>query len=75
MPLIVCPDHWRGLYVFSTGSHMIGLGKEMPVDDGHTRAARAKNRRVEIKIFSAASSSYALSQAPAPSSPQQAQAQ
>jgi OOP family OmpA-OmpF porin len=33
--------------------HMIGLGQEKPLDDGHTRAARAKNRRVEIKIFSA----------------------
>jgi outer membrane protein OmpA-like peptidoglycan-associated protein len=42
--------------------HVIGLGKEKPVDDGHTRAARAKNRRVEIKIFSA-DESYALSQA------------
>ncbi len=33
--------------------HMIGLGEEKPVDEGHTRAARAKNRRVEVKIFSA----------------------
>ena len=33
--------------------HVIGLGPDKPVDDGHTRAARAKNRRVEIKIFSA----------------------
>jgi outer membrane protein OmpA-like peptidoglycan-associated protein len=33
--------------------HMIGLGEEKPVDDGHNRAARAKNRRVEVKIFSA----------------------
>lgn len=41
--------------------HMIGLGQEKPVDDGHTRAARAKNRRVEIKIFSA-DESYSLSQ-------------
>ena len=42
--------------------HMIGLGQEKPVDDGHNRAARAKNRRVEIKIFSA-DESYAVSQA------------
>jgi OmpA-OmpF porin, OOP family len=33
--------------------HMVGLGEEKPVDDGHNRAARAKNRRVEVKIFSA----------------------
>lgn len=47
--------------------HMIGLGEEKPVDDGHTRAARAKNRRVEIKIFSA-DESYSTS-------PQQSQVQ
>ena len=55
--------------------HMIGLGEEKPLDDGHTRAARAKNRRVEVKIFSA-DESYSLSgssqQQPVP---QQAQAQ
>jgi outer membrane protein OmpA-like peptidoglycan-associated protein len=33
--------------------HMIGLGDEKPVDDGKTRDARAKNRRVEVKVFSA----------------------
>jgi outer membrane protein OmpA-like peptidoglycan-associated protein len=33
--------------------HMIGLGKEKPVDMGPGRAARAKNRRVEVKIYSA----------------------
>jgi outer membrane protein OmpA-like peptidoglycan-associated protein len=56
--------------------HMIGLGEEKPIDDGHTRAARAKNRRVEIKVFSA-DESYSLSQpqAQTPSSGQQAQAQ
>ena len=56
--------------------HMIGLGQEKPVDDGHTRAARAKNRRVEIKVFSA-DESYSLSQLrpQSPSSTQQAQAQ
>jgi len=41
--------------------HQIGLGEAKPVDDGHTRAARAKNRRVEVKIFSA-DQSYSLSQ-------------
>jgi hypothetical protein len=56
--------------------HMIGLGEEKPVDDGHTRAARAKNRRVEIKVFSA-DESYSLSGSqPQPqSAPQHAQAQ
>ena len=33
--------------------HMIGLGEEKPADDAHNRAARAKNRRVEVKVFSA----------------------
>jgi OOP family OmpA-OmpF porin len=54
--------------------HMIGLGEEKPVDDGHTRAARAKNRRVEIKVFSA-DESYSLSGSQPQSAPQQAQAQ
>jgi OOP family OmpA-OmpF porin len=33
--------------------HMIGLGEEKPVEDARNRAARAKNRRVEVKVFSA----------------------
>ena len=33
--------------------HMIGLGEEKPVDAGKDRAARAKNRRVEVKVFTA----------------------
>jgi OOP family OmpA-OmpF porin len=33
--------------------HMIGLGQEKPVDEGKDRAARAKNRRVEVKVFTA----------------------
>jgi outer membrane protein OmpA-like peptidoglycan-associated protein len=33
--------------------HMIGLGDEKPVDEGKNRDARAKNRRVEVKVFSA----------------------
>jgi outer membrane protein OmpA-like peptidoglycan-associated protein len=33
--------------------HMVGLGKENPVDEARTRAARAKNRRVEVTLFSA----------------------
>lgn len=32
---------------------MIGLGKDKPVDDGKDRTARAKNRRVEVTVFSA----------------------
>jgi outer membrane protein OmpA-like peptidoglycan-associated protein len=32
---------------------MIGLGKLKPVDDGRGRAANAKNRRVEVTLFSA----------------------
>jgi hypothetical protein len=32
---------------------MIGLGDERPVDEGKNRDARAKNRRVEVKVFSA----------------------
>jgi len=51
--------------------HMIGLGQEKPVDDGHNRAARAKNRRVEIKVFSADESYTTTSQLP--QSQQQAQ--
>jgi outer membrane protein OmpA-like peptidoglycan-associated protein len=31
----------------------IGLGTEKPADTGRNRAARAKNRRVEIRLFSA----------------------
>lgn len=33
--------------------HMIGLGSQKPVEEGRGRAARAKNRRVEVKLFSA----------------------
>ena len=33
--------------------HMIGLGVERPVDEGKGRDARAKNRRVEVKVFTA----------------------
>lgn len=33
--------------------HMIGLGEQKLADQGRNRAARAKNRRVEIKVFSA----------------------
>ena len=33
--------------------HMIGLGQERPVDEARSREARAKNRRVEVKVFNA----------------------
>jgi len=33
--------------------YTVGLGKDKPVDDGKTREARSKSRRVEVKIFSA----------------------
>ena len=33
--------------------HMIGLGPEKPVDEARNRAARAKNRRVEVRVFTA----------------------
>jgi len=33
--------------------YMVGLGSEKPADDGKTREARKKNRRVEVKIYSA----------------------
>ena len=32
---------------------LIGLGQEKPVDEARNRAARAKNRRVEVRVFSA----------------------
>ncbi|HWB83150.1 MAG TPA: OmpA family protein [Bryobacteraceae bacterium] len=33
--------------------HTIGLGEAKPVAEGHTREDRAKNRRVDVKVFSA----------------------
>src|SRR5215467_1231604 len=41
---------------------MVGLGEERPVDEGHNRAARAKNRRVEVKVFSADQVTASLSE-------------
>jgi len=40
---------------------MVGLGSQKPVEYGKTRAARSKNRRVEVKIFSADQPSAAAS--------------
>lgn len=33
--------------------HMVGLGAQKPAEDGRSREANAKNRRVEVTIFSA----------------------
>jgi outer membrane protein OmpA-like peptidoglycan-associated protein len=44
--------------------HMIGLGEEKPVDEGHNRAARAKNRRVEVKVYSADQVTASLDSSP-----------
>jgi outer membrane protein OmpA-like peptidoglycan-associated protein len=33
--------------------HVVGLGPDKPADEGHTAAARAKNRRVEVKVYTA----------------------
>jgi OmpA-OmpF porin, OOP family len=33
--------------------YMVGLGSQKPADEGRTRLARSKNRRVEVKIYSA----------------------
>jgi outer membrane protein OmpA-like peptidoglycan-associated protein len=45
--------------------YMVGLGSQKPADEGKTREARGKNRRVEVKIYSAdqtvASNSASLS--------------
>ena len=41
--------------------HMIGLGQEKPVDEARNTSARAKNRRVEVKVFSADQVTQSLS--------------
>lgn len=38
---------------------IVGLGKDKPVDEGKGRAAREKNRRVEVTVFSADSTQAA----------------
>jgi outer membrane protein OmpA-like peptidoglycan-associated protein len=52
--------------------HMVGLGELKPADDAKTREARAHNRRVEVKVFSADKAAANLS--PQGSAPTQAQA-
>lgn len=50
--------------------HMIGLGEQKPVDEGRGRAANAKNRRVEVTLFSA-DQTLASNNSPATGSAQQ----
>jgi outer membrane protein OmpA-like peptidoglycan-associated protein len=47
--------------------HMIGLGDQKPVEDARSRVANAKNRRVEVTLYSA-DQSVAGTQQPAASS-------
>jgi OOP family OmpA-OmpF porin len=44
--------------------YMVGLGSQKPAEEGNTRAARSKNRRVEVKIYSTAQT-MAVNTAPA----------
>jgi outer membrane protein OmpA-like peptidoglycan-associated protein len=41
---------------------MIGLGEDKPVDEGKGRDARAKNRRVEVSVFSADATASPMAQ-------------
>ncbi len=50
--------------------HMVGLGKQKPLEDARTRAAGAKNRRVEVTLFSA-DQSLALNAPGPPAAPAQ----
>ena len=45
---------------------IVGLGKDKPVDEGKNRAAREKNRRVEVTVFSADGAQSAQSQTSTP---------
>src|SRR5271154_555314 len=42
--------------------HEIGLGKDKPIDEGHNRQSRAKNRRVEVTVYTADSSMASAAQ-------------
>jgi len=48
--------------------HTVGLGKEKPLDDAKNRAARARNRRVEVTLFSADQGAVAMNQNANPAS-------
>lgn len=43
----------------------VGLGKEKPADEGRNRSARAKNRRVEVRLFTAELASTQATNPPA----------
>jgi len=43
--------------------HMIGLGSQKPAEDGRGRMANAKNRRVEVTIYSADQNATAMNSA------------
>ncbi len=45
---------------------IVGLGNDKPVDEGKSREAREKNRRVEVTLFSAGGGQSAQSQTTAP---------
>jgi outer membrane protein OmpA-like peptidoglycan-associated protein len=53
--------------------HMVGLGKIKPVDEAKNRAARAKNRRVEVTVFSADQGAMAMNNGSTGQSTQPAQ--
>lgn len=44
---------------------IVGLGKDKPVDEGKSREAREKNRRVEVTVFSADTAQSAQTATPA----------
>jgi hypothetical protein len=43
---------------------LVGLGEMKLVDTGHTRDSRAKNRRVEVTVFSADPNAAPMSSSP-----------
>jgi len=51
--------------------HMIGLGEQKLADEGRGRSANAKNRRVEVKVFTADQVSAAISGADRAQTPQE----
>ncbi len=54
---------------------VIGLGKAKPADEGRNRAARAKNRRVEVTVFSADEGVTAMEQTKPAAQPRQPEQQ